>query len=110
MRSSIDASGGTRAGTSLIGVMAAVLSAGCTSAMPVRQVVIYRNGVAYFERGGYVSRGDVRFKMKESEVSDFLATLAVREPAGGGNTASSPVRADADIGLVGLALRRRRQT
>ena len=93
MRSSIDASGGTfRAGASLIGVVAAVLGAGCTSALPVRQVVIYRNGVAYFERGGYVSRTDVRFKMTESEVSDFLATLAVREPAGGGDAASFPVR------------------
>jgi hypothetical protein len=94
MRSSIDASDGTfRAGTSLLGVMAAVLGVGCTSALPVRQVVIYRNGVAYFERGGYVSRTDVRFKMKESEVSDFLATLAVREPAGAGDAASFPVRA-----------------
>ncbi len=94
MRSSIDASGGTfRAGAGMLGVIVAVLGAGCTSALPVRQVVIYRNGVAYFERGGYVSRTDVRFKMKESEVSDFLATLAVREPAGGGDAASFPVRA-----------------
>jgi hypothetical protein len=94
MRCSIDASGGTFcAGARLIGVVAAVLGAGCTSALPVRQVVIYRNGVAYFERGGYVSRPDVRFKMQESEVSDFLATLAVREPAGGGDAATFPVRA-----------------
>jgi hypothetical protein len=45
-------------------------------------VVVYRNGVAYFERGGLVDEPEVRFKMKEGEVGDFLATLAVMEKGG----------------------------
>jgi Domain of unknown function (DUF4139) len=51
-------------------------------ALPVKHVVIYRNGVAYFERSGHVDEGEVRFKMKQTEVGDFLATLAVMEKGG----------------------------
>ena len=42
------------------------------SALPLKRVVIYRNGVGYFERGGLVDEPEVRFKMRESEVGDFL--------------------------------------
>jgi hypothetical protein len=52
------------------------------SELPIRRVVVYRNGVAYFERSGHVDRDDVRFKMRQSEVGDFLATLAVMEENG----------------------------
>lgn len=50
--------------------------------LPLRRVVIYRNGVAYFERAGRVDESEVRFRVKESEVGDFLATLAVSETGG----------------------------
>jgi hypothetical protein len=50
--------------------------------LPLKRVVVYRNGVAYFERGGHVDESEVRFKMKEAEVGDFLATLAVMEQGG----------------------------
>src|SRR5580700_4691885 len=53
-----------------------------TDALPVARVVVYRNGVAYFERSGHVDDSEVRFKMKPSEVGDFLATLAVMERGG----------------------------
>jgi len=53
-----------------------------TDHLPVRRVIVYRNGVAYFERGGHVDAGEVRFKMKQTEVGDFLATLAVMEKGG----------------------------
>ncbi len=66
-----------------------LFSVGCASEailstdhLPVRRVVVYRNGVAYFERGGRVDAGEVRFKMKQAEVGDFLATLAVMEKGG----------------------------
>jgi hypothetical protein len=51
-------------------------------ALPLRHVVVYRNGVAYFERAGHVDEDEVRFKMKQTEVGDFLATLAVMEQGG----------------------------
>lgn len=53
-----------------------------SSNLPLKRVVIYRNGVAYFERSGHVEESEVRFKMKETEVGDFLATLAVSERGG----------------------------
>jgi hypothetical protein len=50
--------------------------------LPLRRVVIYRNGVAYFERAGHVEENEVRFRVKDTEVGDFLATLAVSETGG----------------------------
>lgn len=52
------------------------------SELPIRRVVVYRNGVAYFERAGHVEGDEVHFKMKQAEVGDFLATLAVMEQGG----------------------------
>jgi hypothetical protein len=54
-----------------------------SDALPLQRVVIYRNGVGYFERRGHVEADDVRFKMRSAEVGDFLATLAVMEQGGG---------------------------
>ncbi|MDP9152332.1 MAG: DUF4139 domain-containing protein [Myxococcota bacterium] len=72
-----------------LGAALCALLAGCgrqalitTDALPVHRVVVYRNGVAYFERAGHVQGTEVRFKMKGSEVGDFLATLAVMERGG----------------------------
>jgi len=50
--------------------------------LPVRRVVVYRNGVAYFERSGTVSEERVEFRLREENVGDFLATLAVMEQGG----------------------------
>src|SRR5579859_3409762 len=75
-------------GTMALCLTAGVGSVGCgrgpqvQSELPIRRVVVYRNGVAYFERAGHVDRDDVRFKMRQTEVGDFLATLAVMEQGG----------------------------
>jgi hypothetical protein len=94
--------------TRMLAAMAAsvigALTAGCgrqaiatTDALPVQRVVIYRNGVAYFERGGHVDRDEVRFKMKQSEVGDFLATLAVMERGGSSvRAAAFPLKMEDD--------------
>jgi hypothetical protein len=62
---------------------------GCATAPPVsgpglslKKVVIYRNGVGYFERGGRVDADRVEFNVRNDEVGDFLATLAVLERGG----------------------------
>ncbi len=73
--------------SALLVVLVGSLVIGCTrqaivsspDGLPVQRVIVYRNGVAYFERAGHVDRDEVRFKMKQSEVGDFLATLAVME-------------------------------
>ena len=50
--------------------------------LPLRRVVVYRNGVGYFERQGHVEGEAVNFRVTQSEVGDFLATLAVMEQGG----------------------------
>lgn len=53
-----------------------------SSQLPVQRVVIYRNGVAYFERGAEVREKQVKFRLREENVGDFLATLAIMERGG----------------------------
>src|SRR5262249_34901938 len=59
----------------------------------LRRVVIYRNGVGYFERAGHIQADKVYFKVKGTEVGDFLATLAVIEKGGSSvRSASFPIK------------------
>ncbi len=88
-----------------VGLSVACLSAltGCgqralvKSDLPIVRVVVYRNGVAYFERSGHVDKDQVSFKMKQEEVGDFLATLAVMEQGGSSvRSAAFPLKVDDD--------------
>jgi hypothetical protein len=84
--------------------MSLLIAAGCATPPPVtvpglglRKVVIYRNGVGYFERGGHVSSETVQFKVRKDEIGDFLATLAVLERGGSSvRAASFPLEVDKD--------------
>jgi len=65
--------------------------------LPVRRVVVYRNGVAYFERGGRVNADNVQFQLRKENIGDFLATLAVLERGGQSvRSASFPVSLEKD--------------
>ncbi|RYZ07913.1 MAG: DUF4139 domain-containing protein [Myxococcales bacterium] len=65
--------------------------------LPLRRVVVYRNGVGYFERGGAVEGEQVSFKMRQRMVGDFLATLAIVERGGSSlKAASFPLEVDKD--------------
>jgi hypothetical protein len=57
--------------------------------LPLRRVVVYRNGVGYFERAGAVSGRTLEFKVRSASVGDFLATLAVVELGGSSVRAAS---------------------
>lgn len=60
----------------------ALVGIGCaTSATPVqlRRVVLYQNGVGYFEREGRVENGRVALRLAPHEVDDVLTTLTVVE-------------------------------
>jgi hypothetical protein len=72
------------------------LSLSCATSPPVesdrlalKRVVIYRNGVAYFEREGHVSDDRVTFRVRGDEVGDFLASFAVMEKDGSSVRAAS---------------------
>jgi hypothetical protein len=63
-----------------------------SSDLPLRRVVVYRNGVGYFERSGRVDADEVSFRMRGTMVGDFLATLAIVERGGGSvRSASFPL-------------------
>lgn len=82
----------------LLGTVGCGSSANVSSNLPLQRIVIYRNGIAYFERGGRVDGEDVRFKMKEAAVGDFLATLAVMEKGGSSvRAAAFPIKNAEDI-------------
>jgi hypothetical protein len=61
----------------------------------LKRVVIYRNGVGYFERQGHVESESVTFRVRNEKVGDFLATLAVIEQGGSSvRSASFPVEVE----------------
>lgn len=75
--------------TLVLTALAALTAVGCargpnvtTAALPLTRVVVYRNGVGYFERAGSVEADEVTFKMRQRMVGDFLATLAIVERGG----------------------------
>lgn len=80
------------------------LSLGCArgpdvsaTGLGLQRVVIYRNGVAYFERAGRVEADEVTFRVRREKVGDFLATLAVIEAGGSSvRSASFPVEVAGD--------------
>lgn len=91
----------TRRFLSLASVAFLLVGAGCghraavssDDDLPLRKVVVYRNGVAYFERAGTVDRERVEFRVKPEHVGDFLATLSVVEAGGSSvRSASFPIR------------------
>jgi len=81
------------------------LSLSCATSPPVesdrlalKRVVIYRNGVAYFEREGHVDEERVTFRVRGDEVGDFLASFAVMERNGSSvRAASFPLRKEEDV-------------
>ena len=98
--------GGMRARFQVVSslVVGSALLAGCgaganvsADGLALRRVVVYRNGVGYYERAGHVADDQVRFRMRASEVGDFLATLAVIERGGSSvRSASFPLHTDED--------------
>ncbi len=65
--------------------VAGTLAAGALAAeLPVRQVVLYKHGVGFFERAGELAPGEsARLEFKASEMDDVLKSLTVEEQGGG---------------------------
>src|ERR1017187_256081 len=89
----------------LASLVSSLLASSCAPSPPVevdgpalRRVVIYRNGVAYFEREGRVSGNRVSFRVRGDEVGDFLASFAVMEKGGSSvRAASFPLHQEEDV-------------
>jgi len=75
-------------------ILLALLAAGCATAsqpMRLRRVVLYQNGVGYFERAGRADEGGVRLRLAAHEVDDVLTTLTVLDDAPGQTAPSATV-------------------
>ena len=70
-------------------------SARCRRAeLPVRQVVLYKHGVGYFERAGELAPGEsARLDFKAAEMDDVLKSLTIEEKGGGKISGCATIRA-----------------
>src|ERR1700750_1622342 len=60
------------------------LSALIAADLPVKQVVLYKHGVGYFERSGQLAAGEsARLDFKASGMNDVLKSLKIEEEGGG---------------------------
>jgi hypothetical protein len=65
-------------------MIAAAVSAAVAADLPVKQVVLYKHGVGYFERSGQLAAGEsARLDFKASEMNDVLKSLTIEEKGGG---------------------------
>jgi hypothetical protein len=64
---------------------ATILAAGALAAeLPVREVILYKNGIGYFVRSGEVKAGEpARLEFKAGEMNDVLKSLVIFEDGGG---------------------------
>src|SRR5438105_394968 len=52
--------------------------------LPVRQVVLYKHGIGFFERSGTLGAGETaRLDFKPDEMNDVLKSLTINEKGGG---------------------------
>src|SRR5438046_5212540 len=70
--------------SSILMVILIVVASGPAADLPVRQVVLYKHGVGYFERSGQLAAGEsARLDFKATEMNDVLKSLTVEEKGGG---------------------------
>lgn len=82
---------------SACGGRGAVSPFGEVSELPVTRVVLYQNGVGYFERSGRIEGGVLTLQARPSQINDLLKSLTVID-AGNGRavSASLPLEESAD--------------
>jgi hypothetical protein len=54
-----------------------------SEALPIKRVVLYRNGVGYFERTGSFDGDQLMFQVRQPDVGDFLSSLTAITRRGG---------------------------
>ena len=65
-------------------LMTALVTGAMAADVPIREVVLYKSGVGYFERGGLLRAGEsARLDFKASDMNDVLKSLTISEQNGG---------------------------
>ena len=67
----------------LLGILLCAMGAQAQE-LPVRQVILYKHGVGYFQRSGQLEAGQAaRLDFNASEMNDVLKSLTIFERGGG---------------------------
>lgn len=56
---------------------------GASDPLPVKRVVLYQNGIGYFERSGPMHGDTLRLAVRSEQINDLLTSLTVIDRAGG---------------------------
>ncbi len=66
-------------------VLAAIFGAALFSAdLPIREVILYKHGVGFFERSGDLKPGETaRLDFKADDMNDVLKSLTITDRSGG---------------------------
>ncbi len=81
-----------RKAVSIVAIALGLMAASCsgagakyptTDALNLSRVVLYRNGIGYFEREGHVDGDVLRIKVRKDQINDLLKSLTVVRRAGG---------------------------
>jgi hypothetical protein len=65
-------------------LMTAFVATALAADIPIHEVVLYKSGVGYFERGGLLRAGEsARLDFKASDMNDVLKSLTISEQNGG---------------------------
>jgi outer membrane protein OmpA-like peptidoglycan-associated protein len=88
---------------------ASTLVTGCAATAPhpmeLRRVILYQNGIGYFERSGHVGGDTLKLDFARGELDDVLKTLTVIDRLGAGvATVDVPTLGDRDR-TIGLGVR-----
>src|SRR5580704_18449230 len=71
-------------GTTYFLILAITAASALGADLPVKQVVLYKHGVGYFERAGELAAGEsARLDFKAAEMNDVLKSLTIEEKGGG---------------------------
>ena len=64
-------------------LLAAIMATAMAADIPVRQIVLYKSGVGYFERSGDLKAGEsARLDFKATDMNDVLKSLTVEDKSG----------------------------
>jgi hypothetical protein len=56
----------------------------CAVDIPVKRIILYKHGLAYFERDGFIPAGqEAQLDFKTSEMNDVLKSFTIRDTSGG---------------------------
>src|SRR5688500_20378222 len=68
--------------------LAALIGPAAFGQLPVREVILYKHGVGYFERSGDLRAGEsARLDFKAAEMNDVLKSLTIEDTGGSKITA-----------------------